>query len=653
MSELIFGCPAEDCGRKFPTQAKLRTHISYRHPELITKEKNNNNLNDLVDHIKSLENFVEKEEKLREPFEMPKLPNYDKMLDELSEDENDNIKEIDKIDKEIKNEGEIIEITDELIGISNKYENYEDIKELNLSKKNIATFMTKRNVDFSEIVNLMKIDLSYNNISFSYDLRLFSKLQICIINNNHIQDIGFCELCPCLVELNAENNELTSITSLNKCKKNLQILKISHNNIQYKNSTLQTLQNLKNVKELTIEDNPFLSEIFGYKHLFITRYSNIKKLNGTEITDVDRDVSKRFVKENAIKARPNTAMPREAEIEENMLADFSANRTLSEFHTGTSIITKTGYVPHNQNETDENMSKKRKKLLPQLDTSKKQICDLQKENKYLRETIKKQQDEIDSLKLQIENMTILYADLEKKTKFPNIKENEQNVDNDEEKIRLKSQLEMWKKEYCDLLDKTMSTNTNTNSNEILRSNFSRSRPMTASTPFRSGDFEKVIKEISIMNRKNSLDDSLSDESNEDNDKNIHEEKLKENLKEIEDEINDDNDNEEIENKENKEDKEDKEVDDDSFGDIEEMCRKSFADLKSMREEIHSLNEKLPEKKVIKEIKTQPIKTTNVLAGRPVIIKKQTNMKANTFIPLVNKPISNREKDTKILTKKLK
>lgn len=122
------------------------------------------------------------------------------------------------------------------------------------------------------------------------------------------------------------------------------------------------------------------------------------------------------------------------------------------------------------------------------------------------------------------------------------------------------------------------------------------------------------------------------------------------MKEIEDEINDDNDNEEIENKENKE---DKEVDDDSFGDIEEMCRKSFADLKSMREEIHSLNEKLPEKKVIKEIKTQPIKTTNVLAGRPVIIKKQTNMKANTFIPLVNKPISNREKDTKILTKKLK
>lgn len=649
MSELIFSCPAEDCGRKFPTQAKLATHISYRHPELVSKEKNNNKLNDLVDRIKSLENFVEKEEKLREPFEVPKIPNYDKMLDDVSEEENDKIKEIEKNDNKIKNEGEIIEITDELIEIGNKYENYEDIKELNLSRKNIATFMTKRKVDFSEIINLTQINLSYNNISFSYDLRLFSKLQICIINNNHIQDIGFCELCPCLVELNAENNDLTSITSLNKNKKNLQILKISHNNIQYKNSTLQTLQNLKNVKELTIEDNPFLSEIFGYKHLFISKYANIKKLNGTEITDVDRDVSRRFVKENAIKARPNTAMPREPEIEENMLDNFSPNRTQSGFHTGTSIITKTGYIPHNQNETNEKMNKKRKKLLPQLDTSKKQICDLQKENKNLRETIKKQQEEIDSLKLQIENLTVLYTDSEKKAKFNNIKENELNIDKDEEKALLKSQLEMWKKEYCDLLDKTMSTNTNTNSNEILRNNIPSRRPMTASTPFRSGDFEKVIKEISIMNRKNSLDDSLSDESNEDKEKIIHEENLKENLKEIKDEINDANDNKTIENKEDIE----EEDNDDSFGDIEEMCRKSFADLKSMREEIHSLNEKIPEKREIKENKIQPLKnTSNILAGRPVIIKKQTNLKTNSFIPFVNKPI-NLEKDTKILRKKLK
>ena len=53
-----FSCPAEDCGRKFPTQQKLDEHIANRHPELVKKKKN---FDELLDHIKSLETFVEKE----------------------------------------------------------------------------------------------------------------------------------------------------------------------------------------------------------------------------------------------------------------------------------------------------------------------------------------------------------------------------------------------------------------------------------------------------------------------------------------------------------------------------------------------------------------------------------------------------------------
>ena len=44
-----FSCPAEDCGRKFPTQQKLDEHIANRHPALVKKKKN---FDELLDHIK-------------------------------------------------------------------------------------------------------------------------------------------------------------------------------------------------------------------------------------------------------------------------------------------------------------------------------------------------------------------------------------------------------------------------------------------------------------------------------------------------------------------------------------------------------------------------------------------------------------------------
>ena len=630
-----FSCPAEDCGRKFPTQQKLDEHIANRHPALVKKKKN---FDELLDHIKSLETFVEKEgNELREHLEIPELPNYDNILSDVSEEESEEKEEPKMIIEPEKKEEEenkpkddkIIEITNEMLGIGKEYEDYDNIKEINLSKIKIASFLTKRNVDFTEITNLRKIDLSFNIITYTYDIRLFDKIQICILNDNRIEDIGFCEYLPELTILNVENNAITSITSLNKNKKNLKTLKLSNNKIQYKNSTLQTIKNLPSLTELTIENNPFLNEVFAYRHLFISSYQNILELNNTKITDLDRDVSRRFMAEHSIKARPSSARQSENNNlkKEDMIDtdnNVNPNKTMTQFRVGTTVITKTAYVPNDQEKKTEKIAQKKKKLLPQIDMKSKENLELQRENKELKKIIEEQKKEIDNLKIQVLDLTEVNKQYEEmltqqKTKIEAMKSNK---DIDEEKAKLKSQLEMWKKEYCDLLDKTMSTNNNSTnfSNEVLRShsNF-RTRPQTASTPYRSGDFEKVIKEISIMNRKNSLDDSIDDDEEEE----INTDVKKEDIKEKEEEDPEEN----IE-----------EGSDDSLGDIEELCRKSFADLKSMREEMKDLNQKIDEKATVKVMiseRNNEKKENSLLIGKPVIIKQRSSSK-NKLKPLTKK-----------------
>ena len=163
-----------------------------------------------------------------------------------------------------------------------------------------------------------------------------------------------------------ENNAITSITSLNKNKKNLKTLKLSNNKIQYKNSTLQTIKNLPSLTELTIENNPFLNEVFAYRHLFISSYQNILELNNTKITDLDRDVSRRFMAEHSIKARPSSARQSENNNlkKEDMIDtdnNVNPNTTMTQFRVGTTVITKTAYVPNDQEKKTEKIAQKKKK----------------------------------------------------------------------------------------------------------------------------------------------------------------------------------------------------------------------------------------------------------------------------------------------------
>jgi hypothetical protein len=143
------------------------------------------------------------------------------------------------------------------------------------------------------------------------DLKHFQGLKILKLSNNNIDDISALEELSALEILDLENNKITNINSLNKCR-NLRKLYLANNNLRYQIATLKTLQNL-NLSDLTIQNNPFLSELLGYRHLLIYKLKSLKNLDGTEVTDIDIDIAAKFTVDNnqsvlaSINVRPHTA----------------------------------------------------------------------------------------------------------------------------------------------------------------------------------------------------------------------------------------------------------------------------------------------------------------------------------------------------------
>ena len=672
--------------------------------EKLEKEKNKIILDDLYSKINSLENYFENENlELQKQFEIAEIPNMDNILIENEKDEqekdnnieendinndnndlkinNDNIDNNLKVEKKEKEEeinlnkkesenkkGEIIKennqnieqkydltdkqknydkdkvitITEELIlqNSDSQNEELDSITSLNLSKKNIASFMTNRDVNFTEIPNLKKLNLSYNWMTFTYDLRLFKNLEELYINDNKIDDISFCEFLPQLKILNCENNEITYITSLKKCQ-NLKILKLSQNKIQYMNSTLGVFKSLNLLEELTIKENPFLSEIFAYKQYFLSQYQNLLKFENEEINDIDRDIAGRFVRQNnsMYKNTPLYNLNNEDDDIKNSENDGNLKDT---FRVGNTIITKTMVVPYKGKEKyiNNNLINEGKNLKTK---DKKEIKEENNKNKELKEIIKSQKKEIDDLKLELENINQLNKDYEViiedcKTKIENnkLKQNKPKEKNnkEEEKNKLLKELEMWKKEYIDLFNKinknslfpslltkdkiqnpkshflqkeikieqedisTKEIKENRNTNKIQR-------PQTAQVKKTNpANFDDLCQGLKIMYSKNQFLDVLEEESDEE-----EEQEKKENIeddKNIKEEI--DYDGNDI-------------IPDDE---IDELFRKSCADLQKMKDEIKFMNENIDKS-------GNNYSNSNIIYNKggkmklnPVIVKKENN-----------------------------
>ena len=136
------------------------------------------------------------------------------------------------------------------------------------------TILNNKDISFEKLQELYILNLSDNLISEANDIKYFENLRELYMNNNKLEDINFCEYLPNLIILNFENNSIITITSLNICVK-LKALKLANNQIKYLNSTLRIFKNLKNLEEITIKNNPFLSELNSYRDYFISNYKNI------------------------------------------------------------------------------------------------------------------------------------------------------------------------------------------------------------------------------------------------------------------------------------------------------------------------------------------------------------------------------------------
>lgn len=580
----------------------------------ILEEKQKKLLNNLFGQINSLENYLEKDCEFHKTFIIPKIPNYDKMYDSDDEAEK-NVKKniIINENKENKNE-KIMEITIEMIFNSNKYdkkddEKYKEIHELNLSQKNIANFKNHKKVSFEKLSELFVLNLSYNELYEINDIISFENLKELYINNNKIEDISFCEYLPNLFIFNAENNNINSITSLNICSK-MKILKLSNNKIKYLNSTLRTIKNLSNLEELSIKDNPFLSELFSYREYFISFYSKINILDNERIDDEKRIFSENFYKENNPLYKDNIKRPLSSKLEIN-----GYKSKINEINNDTSEIVEEekdidNYGNSNMLKTQINFENNKKRSIIESEKkeyrNKKKNDELEEEIK-LKEIIDEQNEIIKNLQLELEKSS------KKNEKYENEIEKykselevyEKGLNNknvllieEEEKNKIIKELEIWKKEYFRLLEKEINDKNKfseelfnikaigikENENIIERK---KERPQTAKVcSGLSKNFEKLYEEINVLkNRYNNKEEILDYQEEYDDDENLGE-----------------NNEEEEDEKEEKEEvnklkimksdfgKIDKIEEDIPDDEIDEMFRKSCQDIQKMRKDIKEMNE---------------------------------------------------------------
>ena len=639
----------------------LEEDIDIQNIPSFQEEKEKRLLNNLFGQINNLENYLEKDCEFHKEFNVPDVPDYDTMYDSDSEknlkDSNDKNKNSKKKEKE---KDKIYEITEEMIFKNNDnneiiyYDKYKNIHELNLSKKNIKIFKNEKNISFEKLTDLYILNLSENVISEATDIKYFENLKELYINNNKIIDISFCEFLPNLIILNLENNNIESITSLSICTK-LTILKLGNNNIKYLSSTLRIFKNLKNIEETTIKQNPFLSELVSYREYFISNYKNIKKFDGEIITDEKRKSAELFYKENNPLYKNITQRPMSSKLyitesnknnknnnniydifEEN--SDENSNNEnqdeiISMSKTQNVFLNKNKQILNN-NEINDNNNNINKDNINK--------SEIKKEEEKLNKIIEEQNIIIEKLKNELDSASKLNKEYEIQIdQYNNELINYQNNNNilknnekeDEETIKIKKELEMWKKQYFDLLekniehedklkfsqdlfnDKKIKKENNKNKKDIIE------RPQTAQVRSNlTRDFHKLYEEINILqgNKNNIFNDVLNEESDEEEE----EEKEKE--------------KEEINEEEKEENEIKKEIKDEIPDDeIEEMFRKSYQDIQKMRKDLQEINNNMDKNNENKKNNIENIlnedRKGNKPSLKPIIYKKESNKN-----PTINK-----------------
>ena len=663
------------------------------------EEKQKKLLNNLFGQINSLEKYLEKDCEFHKTFTLPEVPDYDKMYDSdedtTEKKENKEIKDKQNEINNIKEDKKIYEITNEMIFNNEKNkgkenddtlyddEKYKEIIEINLSKNNLIKFKNNKNIPFEKLTELNILNLSYNMLSDINDIIFFENLKELYINNNKIEDLSFCESLPNLLILNAENNNIITITSLNICSK-LKTLKLSFNKIKYLNSTLRTIKNLKYLDNLTIKENPFLSELFSYREYFISNYPNIKIFNEEIINNDKRNFANNFYKENNPLYNKSTNRPMSSRLIGTRIQQNNSYKKNDLFEDGeeyeqedndedifnininnnNDIYSKTevGFTDNIKNIKDINKNEKKDIKEKEKEINKVEDNNDNKEEKQLQNIIEEQNKIINNLKIELEKSSKINKEYEieiekYKTELEEDNDNKENNlnnnnDNDEEIAKITQELERWKKEYFELLEKTVNNkdqdsnkfsedlfkNKNKNNDTNINNEKIIERPQTARiNSGLSKNFLKLYEEIDKLNNennkksKNTFEDVLNEETDEEEDEGEEEDEKEEIKEETINNKENNNDNKDINNNQIDADKNEEDISDDE---IENMFRKSYQNLEKMREEIKSMNEAMDKKSNIINTNNLTNNINNKKIGnkqtlKPIIVKKDnTNILSN-------------------------
>ena len=268
----------------------------------------------------------------------------------------------------------------------------------------------------------------------------------------------------------------------------------------------------------------------------------------------------------------------------------------------------------------------------------------------------------------IEDYKIKLEQKKNEQKKNNSNLNKKDNDKNNQKNKLLRELEMWKKEYCDLFNRTsknisllpkndkkpklLSNNllkkhydNNFNKKDDLNINLYKStpnneikkiinRPQTARiNSTKSTDFDKLCEGIKILYSRNEFADVLEEKTDDDEEDKEKENKKDENQNDKfnninidntkkENDLNDNEPNLDVEDNEDEKDYDGNDIIPDD--EIDELFRKSCADLQKMREDIKYMNESIDKSNKNTLNNNQRYKGGKTKLNH-VIVKKENNL----------------------------
>ena len=415
----------------------------------------------------------------------------------------------------IKTTESFIPLTKELLKIG-KNDNMYYLEEIDLSSQRLSMIINKKNINFEDLSNLKSLKLKDNLLKEVSFLPYFKILKILDLSNNKIENITQIESLVNLEILNFSHNNITVISSLIKLTL-LKELHLNNNKLMYTTSTFKTLIELKKLSNLSIENNPFLEEIPGFRYLFINKLKTIEILDNIKITEVDNDLAKEYINTSKVNNNSLYNVCMLTTTKQDKKDEVIEIRNIKEIKSKGNIISKFSFNQNNHEKQNITSTKTKSQVSQAGDL--KIISDL--------EVISKQKDsKISALEMQMENLINLNKQLEEQLFFqkkekdsnglnPVIKNNSVNerellLKKDNEK--LSKELEICKKDYYDLLfnfstlkeeNEQLKANQNFNLNNISinTSNFNTKqsqRPQTAKIKDFDSVYNKSISNINLF-----------------------------------------------------------------------------------------------------------------------------------------------------------